>query len=85
MKRSTDRILTTHAGSLPRPADLQELIKSQQIGQDYDRQALESRVEIAVADVVHQQAKIEVDIPSDGERAHRSRRQGRTVQEEIRT
>ena len=85
MKRSTDRILTTHAGSLPRPADLQELIKSQQIGQDYDRQALERRVEIAVADVVHQQAKIGVDIPSDGERAHRSRRQGRTVQEEIRT
>ena len=39
MKRSTDRILTTHAGSLPRPGDLLELIQAKATGRAYDPEA----------------------------------------------
>ena len=67
MKRSTDRILTTHAGSLPRPPDLQELIGASLSGQTYDQEALARRVRRAVSEAVRQQAEAGVDIPSDGE------------------
>jgi len=52
MKRSTDRILTTHTGSLPRPADLLEMIDARERGKTYDAQALQARVHTAVADIV---------------------------------
>ena len=67
MKRSTERILTTHAGSLPRPLDLQAMIRAQQYGQLYDQNALSERVQKAVAEVVGQQTEAGVDIISDGE------------------
>ena len=67
MKRSTERILTTHAGSLPRPLDLQAMIRAQQYGQLYDQNALSERVQKAVAEVVEQQTEAGVDIISDGE------------------
>jgi 5-methyltetrahydropteroyltriglutamate--homocysteine methyltransferase len=67
MKRSTERILTTHAGSLPRPLDLQALIRAQQYGQPYDQNVLSERVQEAVAEVVRQQTEAGVDIISDGE------------------
>jgi 5-methyltetrahydropteroyltriglutamate--homocysteine methyltransferase len=67
MKRSTDRILTTHTGSLPRPVDLFEMIDARERGAPYDEQALQERVRTAVADIVRQQAESGIDIVSDGE------------------
>ncbi len=60
MKRSTNRILTTHVGSLPRPDDLLQLAKAPQDG-------YESRLRAVVAEVVRRQAEIGLDIVADGE------------------
>ncbi|MET0681305.1 MAG: cobalamin-independent methionine synthase II family protein [Burkholderiales bacterium] len=67
MKRSTDRILTTHVGSLPRPADLVPTLRVRERGQPYDAAALGTRVRAAVSDVVRRQTDIGVDIVDDGE------------------
>ncbi|HUY18667.1 MAG TPA: cobalamin-independent methionine synthase II family protein [Candidatus Binataceae bacterium] len=67
MKRSTNRILTTHAGSLPRPKDLIELYHSEDAGKLKDRKPLSSRCTSAVAEVLAQQKQAGVDIPDDGE------------------
>ena len=67
MKRSTDRILTTHAGSLPRPADLLELIQAKATGRPYDQEAFAARVRGAVEDIVRKQAELGVDVVDDGE------------------
>ncbi len=67
MKRSTDRILTTHVGSLVRPPGLVELMRAKENGQPYDQQELAARVQSSVREVVHKQVETGVDIPSDGE------------------
>ena len=67
MKRSTGRILTTHAGSLPRPKDLQDLIRARLNGETYEQDALSRQVETAVKDSVRWQAEAGIDIISDGE------------------
>src|SRR5438132_9209969 len=67
MKRSSQRILTTHTGSLPRPADLIEMMRAKETGQPHDEAAFLDRVRSAVVEVVHQQAESGVDIVSDGE------------------
>jgi 5-methyltetrahydropteroyltriglutamate--homocysteine methyltransferase len=67
MLRNTDRILTTHAGSLPRPKDLLDMMKVKVDGQPYDKAAYDARVKKAVADIVRQQVDAGVDIVSDGE------------------
>jgi 5-methyltetrahydropteroyltriglutamate--homocysteine methyltransferase len=67
MKRSTDRILTTHTGSLPRPEDLTSTLEAWDAGTAPDPVAFEARVHRAVADVVRQQVEAGVDIVSDGE------------------
>jgi 5-methyltetrahydropteroyltriglutamate--homocysteine methyltransferase len=67
MKRSTDRILTTHVGSLVRPPGLVELMRAKENGQPYDQQELVARVQSAVREVVHKQVETAVDIISDGE------------------
>ena len=51
MQRSTDRILTTHAGSLPRPADILAMVRAKSRGEAIDEQILRSRVREAVAEV----------------------------------
>ena len=66
MKRSTERILTTHAGSLPRPADLREMW-SKKTGSAEDERAIEARLRSAVSEVVLAQKKAGVDVPNDGE------------------
>jgi 5-methyltetrahydropteroyltriglutamate--homocysteine methyltransferase len=48
MKHSMQRILTTHTGSLPRPADLQQLLAAQDRGEPIERAAFEARVRAAV-------------------------------------
>ncbi|MFY9889268.1 MAG: cobalamin-independent methionine synthase II family protein [Streptosporangiaceae bacterium] len=67
MRRSRDRILTTHTGSLPRPADLDQLIADREAGEKVDEAAFEKRVELAVADVVASQLAVGVSVISDGE------------------
>ena len=67
MKRSTDRILTTHAGSLPRPADLIAMGKAMRDGEPVDAAAYEARLAQAVDIVVREQAERGIDIVDDGE------------------
>jgi 5-methyltetrahydropteroyltriglutamate--homocysteine methyltransferase len=67
MKRSTDRILTTHAGSLPRPADLTRMMWDLLDEKPVDEAKLRARVREAVAEVVGKQRNAGVDIVSDGE------------------
>jgi 5-methyltetrahydropteroyltriglutamate--homocysteine methyltransferase len=67
MKASTDRILTTHVGSLIRPQALQEIMRAKQSGQPYDQSAYESCLNESIAEVVRRQAEIGIDVPSDGE------------------
>ncbi len=67
MKRSTDRILTTHVGSLIRPLELQEQIRARQTGTGYDEQTFDRTLSKCVADVVAAQAAAGIDIVSDGE------------------
>jgi 5-methyltetrahydropteroyltriglutamate--homocysteine methyltransferase len=67
MRRSTERILTTHTGSLPRPPDLIELIQRREAGEALDEAALAKRVEAAVGEVVGKQIEAGVDVVSDGE------------------
>src|SRR5437868_5721695 len=63
MKRSTDHILVSHAGNLPRPDDLQELLAAGPSGE----QAFNKRLPAAVAEVVRRQADIGIDVLNDGE------------------
>jgi 5-methyltetrahydropteroyltriglutamate--homocysteine methyltransferase len=67
MERSTERILTTHTGSLPRPDDLTELLYDVVEGKPVDQRALDARVRAAVAEAVQKQVEAGIDIPSDGE------------------
>jgi 5-methyltetrahydropteroyltriglutamate--homocysteine methyltransferase len=67
MKRSADRILTTHTGSLPRPADLTATLEALDAGRAPDPAAFATRVQRAVADVVRQQVEVGVDVVNDGE------------------
>jgi 5-methyltetrahydropteroyltriglutamate--homocysteine methyltransferase len=67
MKRSTDRILTTHVGSLIRPQALQDILRAKQAGQPYDQAAYEKCLKQSIDDVVSRQADIGVDVVSDGE------------------
>jgi 5-methyltetrahydropteroyltriglutamate--homocysteine methyltransferase len=67
MKGSTDRILTTHAGSLPRPPELLALLHQRDTRQPYDADALAALVRSAVRDVVRKQVEAGIDIISDGE------------------
>ena len=64
---STDRILTTHAGSLPRPNDVVEMVRARARGDRRDDAADAARLREAVAEVVRKQADIGIDIVDDGE------------------
>src|SRR5579859_962618 len=67
MKRSTDRILTTHTGSLPRPSDLLSMMTAAESGEAANAKQLQTRLRSAVAEVVRQQVRAGVDIVNDGE------------------
>ena len=69
MKQSTDRILTTHTGSLPRPIDLAGMLEAKDAGSPLDAEAFGARVREAVAEAVRRQAAAGVDIISDGEQS----------------
>src|SRR6185503_10014289 len=63
MKRSTSRILTTHVGSLPRPADLLEMMDAK----GGDPKAYEQRLRSAVSEIVNKQVELGIDVIDDGE------------------
>src|SRR5258705_1578702 len=67
MKRSTERILTTHTGSLPRPDDLTRTMFAKEEGVPVDSGALAARIRSAVAEVVRKQVEVGVDVVNDGE------------------
>lgn len=67
MKRSTDRILVSHVGSLARPRDLMEMLGARNEGKPFDAEALARRTRDAVADVVEKQIECGIDIVNDGE------------------
>src|SRR3954453_12221950 len=67
MQRSTERILTTHTGSLPRPDDLVPLLIAQAAGEPVDSAQLATRVSQAVADIVKEQVETGLDVVNDGE------------------
>jgi 5-methyltetrahydropteroyltriglutamate--homocysteine methyltransferase len=67
MKRSTDRILTTHVGSLVKPDDLLQAVVARDEGQPHDARALEQRIRGAIEDVVRKQIEVGIDVVNDGE------------------
>ena len=67
MKRSTDRILTTHTGSLPRPPDLIRTMFAREEGVPVDGSALAARIRTAVAEVVRKQVDAGIAVVNDGE------------------
>ena len=67
MKRSTNRILVSHVGSLARPRDLMEMLVARNEGKPFDAEALARRTREAVADVVEKQIECGIDIVNDGE------------------
>jgi 5-methyltetrahydropteroyltriglutamate--homocysteine methyltransferase len=72
MIRSTDRILTTHVGSLPRPDALRVMLVAKDEGEAYDAARLKTLVSGAVRDVVRQQTAAGLDVINDGEQSKRS-------------
>jgi 5-methyltetrahydropteroyltriglutamate--homocysteine methyltransferase len=67
MKRSRDRFLTTHTGSLPRPEDLIRMMFAKEEGVPVEPHALATRIREAVADIVTRQSTAGVDVVNDGE------------------
>ncbi len=67
MKRSTDRIITTHVGSLARPVALLDILKEKENDRPYDEAALATAIRDAVAERVSQQVEAGVDVVTDGE------------------
>jgi 5-methyltetrahydropteroyltriglutamate--homocysteine methyltransferase len=67
MKNSTDRILTTHTGSLPRPADLVSILNDKELGTAYNHSAYRNRIQRAVFEIVRKQTDLGLDIVGDGE------------------
>jgi 5-methyltetrahydropteroyltriglutamate--homocysteine methyltransferase len=67
MKQSTDRILTTHVGSLARPHSLLDIMKEREFDRPYDEGALDQEIADAVKERVRQQVESGIDIVADGE------------------
>ena len=67
MRGSTDHILTSHAGSLPRPDDLIEANRAREAGNATDEHEFQQKLRAAVGDVVRRQRDLGVEVPGDGE------------------
>lgn len=72
MKRSSERILTTHVGSLARPDSVLELLFAKERGEDYDKATFDKLVQDAVAEIVRQQVAVGIDVVCDGEQSKSS-------------
>lgn len=69
MKKSDNRILTTHTGSLPRPLGMAAPLYAQDAGHDHDREALAKEIKQSVTDIVRRQIDLGIDIINDGEQS----------------
>jgi 5-methyltetrahydropteroyltriglutamate--homocysteine methyltransferase len=69
MKRSENRILTTHTGSLPRPDDLLDIMREKENARPFNIKGLASRVKTAVQEAVHRQVECGIDVINDGEQS----------------
>src|SRR5262249_6333198 len=69
MKRSSNRILTTHTGSLARPEELLEMMDAKLRGKSYDEKAFRNRIRSSVAEMVRRQVDCGIDIVTDGEQS----------------
>ena len=69
MMRSSERILTTHVGSLPRPRELLAFLEAREMGGDFDQAAFEKRLAVAVREVVANQVAAGIDSVCDGEQS----------------
>ena len=69
MKLSTERILTTHVGSLPRSHALLDLLRPKLVGEQVDQAALDARITLAVDDIVREQVAAGLDVINDGEQS----------------
>src|SRR6516165_3846394 len=67
MKLSSDHLLTTHVGSLPRPPDLLALLEARETGREFDQTAFETRLAGAVREIVAKQVAAGIDSVCDGE------------------
>jgi 5-methyltetrahydropteroyltriglutamate--homocysteine methyltransferase len=67
MKRSTERILTTHVGSLPRPPDLLAVVQTKEGGKPIDEKMHAAKLREAVKGVVRKQIELGIDVIDDGE------------------
>src|SRR5215469_6693683 len=67
MRVSSDHILTSHVGSLPRPDDLIEANRAREAGETTDEPAFQEKLRAAVREVVRRQKDIGIDVPGDGE------------------
>ena len=67
MRASRDHILTSQAGSLPRPDDLIEANRAREAGETTDEKGFQEHLRAAVVDVVRRQEEIGIDVPGDGE------------------
>jgi 5-methyltetrahydropteroyltriglutamate--homocysteine methyltransferase len=77
MHKSTDRILTTHAGSIPRGEPLGEMLIDEEAGKPVDKSALQSNVELRVSRVLEKQAEAGVDFVRPVRRCAPRRRRSR--------
>ena len=66
MQRSTDRVLTTHVGSLARPEALLDTMREKEHGRPYDAEDFARQAAEAVADVVRRQVETGIDVVTDG-------------------
>jgi len=67
MRTSSDRIMTSHVGSLPRPDDLIAANRAREAGEVTDEQDFQETLRTAVAEVVRRQQELGIAIPNDGE------------------
>ncbi len=67
MKYSTERVLTTHVGSLPRPPDLMEFLEAREVGRTFEQSAFDACLATSVHDVVRRQVAAGIDSVCDGE------------------
>src|SRR6266536_3852072 len=72
MKRSSNRIITTHCGSLPRPEDLIAMLATRDAGDDLDQEAVSRRISESIGAVVRRQAEAGIDVVNDGEHSKTS-------------
>jgi len=67
MHKSADRILTTHAGSIPRGEPLGAMLIDEEAGKSVDKGALQSNIDLRVSHVLAKQAEAGIDVVNDGE------------------